>query len=215
MMGLPFDKLICASNENNILTEFLNTGKFDDRDRKLKKTMSPAIDILVPSNIERLLYFITNDCGKVKKWQDELKQNNFFEIDDETMKEIRKHFIADYCSEASCLEYITKTYNENNILIDPHTAVAKYVADKYSTKVTLIAATAHYAKFPDTVCEALKIDSSLSLEETFSEFEKLKSRNPFHSKLNDVLKNEVIHKDKIEANLEEIKSVIMGKLISI
>src|SRR5690606_20141691 len=122
-MGLPIERLICASNENNILTDFLNIGVFDLRNRNLKETISPAIDILVPSNLERLLYFITNDTEKIKTWFEELKTNNYFKIDDKTLEIIKSHFIADYCTEKEQIETIYKTYTKNNIIIDPHTSV--------------------------------------------------------------------------------------------
>jgi threonine synthase len=211
-MGLPIDKLICASNENNILTDFLNTGNFDLRDRKLKKTISPAIDILIPSNIERLLYIITKDADKVRNWQDELKANKYFRINDETLKTIKEHFIADYCSESSCYETIKKTFDEYKIIIDPHTSVAKCIADKYTTKITLIASTAHYGKFPEAVCHSLNLPTNIKPIDIFKNFESLNAINSFHSKLYDVLNAEVIHKDSIEGNLDEIKKLIFNKL---
>ena len=214
-MGLPIDKLICASNENKILTDFLNTGIFDLRDRNLKLSYSAAIDILKPSNIERLLYYITNgNCVSIKKWFEDLNTKNYFEVDEDTKIKLKREFIADNCTEEDSLVYIDKMYKENNYIIDPHTAVAKCIADRHNdpNRITLIASTAHYAKFPEAIFKSLNIPCPKTLEEKILALQKLNAKNPFHSNLIDIYKKPIIHKNEINTDIEELKSFILKKL---
>ncbi len=160
IMGLPVGRLICANNENNVYSEFLKTGVYDIRKRKLVKTPSPAMSILVGSNLERLLYELTYDVEKVNFWMSQLKNNNFFKVDSETLRRLKENFFADWVSNKDCLATIKKTYNETNYLLDPHTAVAQAVAERYqnkygSPKPVVICSTAHWAKFAKDVYKAL------------------------------------------------------------
>jgi threonine synthase len=210
-MGLPIDKLICASNENNILTDFINTGEFDLRSRELLPTISPAIDILLPSNIERLLYFITNDPEKVKSYFDELSANKYFKIDHKIKYAIMTDFLADYCTEEEQIETIREVYKSTNYILDPHTAVAKRIADKYSKKrknPILIASTAHYAKFPETVMEALDIPQGNNLKETIENLMKIKTTTVFHKNLENILHKPVLHNQILDNDITQIKKAI-------
>ena len=159
-MGLPINKLICASNINKVLTDFFNTGVYDKK-REFLKTISPSMDILISSNLERLLYFKAKDENKVKKYMDDLKTKGEFKSD-ETYPE----FYGDYASDAEALDKIKREFKENNYLIDPHTAVAasvyeKYVKDTKDLTPTVILSTASPYKFIKSISSALDLDSSL------------------------------------------------------
>ncbi len=158
-MGVPIDRFVCASNDNKILTDFLNTGVYDTN-REFLITTSPSMDILVSSNLERLIYF---KCGSsvTKKAMEDLKTTGEFKIDVENFKE----FYANFATEDEVNNEIAITYEKENYVIDPHTAVAtvvykKFIQDTKSENFTLIAATASPYKFPKTICDALKIEAS-------------------------------------------------------
>jgi len=185
-MGLPISKFICASNENNILTEFLNTGIYNISDKKLIKTDSPSIDILKSSNIERLLYFLTeenNDNTKyIKNLFDQLNTDKKFEITSQILEKIKENFIADFCTEKEMQETIKKYYEEKNMILDPHTAVAVCVSDKTKQKTStprIVVSTAHFGKFKPAIEKALNntLDNIPHSSKNHSELEKLKNKN--------------------------------------
>ncbi len=123
-MGLPIEKLIIASNSNNVLTDFFKTGRYD-ANRELKKTISPSMDILVSSNLERLIYHKSSD-KLVREKMKELAENHAFEF-----KNDFSEFLYGYASEDETKATIAKTFREENYLIDPHTAVAKHIDALY------------------------------------------------------------------------------------
>lgn len=124
-MGLPLRKLICASNKNNILTDFLKTGVYD-RNRDFYTTMSPSMDILISSNLERLLFTIAGS-EKTVDYMSSLNKTGRYAVSDDVLSEIQTVFSAQYCGEADCAATIRKVW-EQNYLIDPHTAVALYAS---------------------------------------------------------------------------------------
>ncbi len=160
-MGLPVNKIVCASNENNVLTDFFNTGVYD-ANREFLQTNSPAMDILVSSNLERLLYFIYKDSDKIKALYEEFDQNHKFKIDLEDIKKEFPNILAGCATRGETIDSINKSYKKNKILIDPHTAVAyKVYNDKLSDlgyAFSLIISTASPYKFSRTVCEALGLN---------------------------------------------------------
>lgn len=169
-MGLPIGKLLCASNSNNILTEFLSTGIYDIRNRRLLRTPSPSMDILVASNIERLLYEITQNSAKVSKWMKDLEAKGDFEVDDTTKEILRREFYPDYVSNKDCLSNIKNVFDKVNYLIDPHTSVAQLVAERYVKKQlisspVLICATAHWSKFAKDIYLAFSDSNVVDLDE--------------------------------------------------
>ena len=220
-MGLPLGKLICASNENNILTDFLNSGTFSLKQRHLLNTISPAIDILNPSNLERLLCLINpKGCNNVKQWYAvDLKEKQEFIVDEETRKIIQNEFFAECCTQDEVKQAIKQEFEENHVLLDPHTAVGKVVINKYrKTQKTergiLLAGTAHYGKFPEAILSALGMNEEGGLKEKFGRLEGLKAKYPeFHRELKGVLEKEVIHKGVVEADYETIKSKI-GEILN-
>ncbi|MDO4438328.1 MAG: threonine synthase [Eubacteriales bacterium] len=124
LMGLPVRKFIVASNENNVLTDFLTSGTYD-RKRDFKKTISPSMDILVSSNLERLLYYASGmDDKYVASLMNRLKEDGEFTIYEDMLKEIRKSFDCGYATDEDCKKMIKKAYEDTGRLIDPHTAVA-------------------------------------------------------------------------------------------
>lgn len=162
-MGVPIAKLICASNDNNVLTDFLKTGTYD-RNRPFYNTVSPSMDILISSNLERLLYTLSgNDDRQVAEYMDQLKETGSYTITPEMLKKLQTLFAAGYTTEAQTKETIGKLWNEHHYLVDTHTAVAFHVLEQYRTETgdetpTVVASTASPFKFCDTVLEAIGVD---------------------------------------------------------
>ena len=161
-MGLPIERLVIATNENDILARTLKTGRYEMR--SVKATTSPSMDIQISSNFERLLFEANGrDASKVRAAMESLKQSNGFSIGEEAVKFIRKDFRAGRASEKQVAETIRKTLADTGYLLDPHTAIGVFVAEKNerpsSPMVTL--ATAHPAKFPAAVKSASGIDPGL------------------------------------------------------
>ncbi|MFT9055383.1 MAG: threonine synthase [Ethanoligenens sp.] len=160
-MGIPINKLICASNANNVLTEFLQTGIYD-RNRPFYTTISPSMDILISSNLERLLYDLSAcDDGRVRDYMDSLSKTGRYEVDDSIKKSIAEHFWAGYCDDAGTRATIKDVYERNACVSDPHTAVALNVYQQYREKSgdetkTIIASTASPYKFAGDVVNAIR-----------------------------------------------------------
>lgn len=157
-MGLPIAKLICASNSNSVLTEFLTTGVYD-RNRKFFTTISPSMDILISSNLERLLYALAGS-ENVKSWMSSLAADGKYKVDDATFAKIKELFAAGCCDDAQTKATIAKMFKENNYLCDTHTAVAIKVYEDYKAETgdstpTVIASTASPFKFSEAVLEAV------------------------------------------------------------
>ncbi len=158
-MGLPIDKLICASNENKVLFDFFESGTYD-RNREFVLTTSPSMDILISSNLERLIYRIAdNDADKNKALMESLKDSGSYAITDE-MKAQLADFYGNYASEEETAETISKLYDKTGYVIDTHTAVAACVYEKYKKatgdhKTTVIASTASPYKFTRSVMKAV------------------------------------------------------------
>ncbi len=158
LMGLPIGKLICASNVNNILTDFLKTGTYD-RNRKFHLTMSPSMDILISSNLERLLYFVAGS-ENTAKYMKELSDNGCYAVSAEEKAEIDKNFVGYYADEKATAECIKEDFLKYGYLHDTHTAVAfcaakDYVKDTGDTAPMVIDSTASPYKFAADVYESL------------------------------------------------------------
>jgi len=153
--GLPIERLICASNENHVLTDFLKTGRYD-RNRSFTITSSPSMDILISSNLERLLA-LTAPADHVAYWMDQLNRQGFYQIDESTLQSIQRSFVGEWVSETEVLTTIANFYAAYQRLIDPHTAVAVAAAQRHpSNRPVVIAETASPFKFPATVLKALQ-----------------------------------------------------------
>jgi len=155
-MGLPVRRLICASNRNNVLTDFINTGIYD-RNREFFTTISPSMDILVSSNLERLLFMLSDDAS-VKKWMSELKTVGKYDVGAEVLAKIKADFDGGYSSDEEAKAYIRELFKSANYLMDTHTADA-YAVLANMTKIgaefpTVIVSTASPYKFADNVLDA-------------------------------------------------------------
>ncbi len=157
-MGLPFAKLICASNQNNVLTDFLRTGTYD-RNRHFYTTTSPSMDILISSNLERLLYLV---CGaeKTAVYMSELNKNGKYTLADDEIAKIQETFVGYYASEENTASAIRGTFEKYGYLCDTHTAVGYHAARAYieetgSHRKVILASTASPYKFASSVYRAL------------------------------------------------------------
>lgn len=159
-MGVPIGRLICASNANDVLTEFIDTGYYNRR-RDFHLTISPSMDILISSNLERFLYDISGkDTEKVAGWMQTLREEGAYRVDADTLSKMQEFLFAGSCDDAATLETIRKTYEKYGYLVDTHTAVALRVYEEYVEKTgdatkTVIASTASPYKFGKSVLGAL------------------------------------------------------------
>ena len=158
-MGVPLGKLICASNSNNVLTDFLTTGKYD-RNRTFYNTMSPSMDILISSNLERLLYAVTQSDDEVRDYMEQLNATGRYQVSDKVKAAIADHFAAGCCDDVNTQRVIGQVYEKYSYLIDPHTAVAFDVLAQYRAATgdntpALVVSTASPFKFCDNVLGAL------------------------------------------------------------
>ena len=154
-MGLPVGRLVCASNKNNVLTDFLRTGTYDAR-RTFYKTTSPSMDILISSNLERLLYHVSGSSEKVAGWMQELSATGKYTVDAETLAKIQQSFAAGYADDADGAAEIKARFDGDHYLCDTHTAVAFRVAETRRTDAPMVVlSTASPFKFPRDVLTAL------------------------------------------------------------
>ena len=155
LMGLPVEKFYVASNANRVLTEFITTGIYD-RNRDFIQTISPSMDILISSNLERLLYYASNkDTQKVSKWMQELNEKGRYQIDDETFKTIQNLFTCGSVDDKETSEEIKLVYDKTNYVLDPHSAIAYKVAKECKDRPIVSLATASPYKFSQDVLKAL------------------------------------------------------------
>ena len=152
-MGLPIDKLIVATNENDILHRAISNGDYISK--KVKETLSPSMDIQLASNFERLIYYINNsNSEKTAEIMKKVKQNSY-QIEKNNLDIIQKDFLSESCNEQETLEIIKKNYEINNIVLDPHTAVGVGAANKLSFNDCVVLSTAHPCKFPESTNSAI------------------------------------------------------------
>ena len=163
-MGLPVGTLICASNANNVLTDFIRTGTYDRR-RPLLKTTSPSMDILVSSNLERLLYLLSGDTALVASLMKQLKEEGAYTVPDTLKAAIHREFWAAYCDDARAAETMGRVYRRQHYLCDPHTAAGFAAAEDYVNQTgdkrpMVVLSTASPYKFPAAVLSAIGGDTS-------------------------------------------------------
>ena len=200
LMGLPVKKLVCASNSNNVLTDFLNTGVYD-RNREFFKTISPSMDILISSNLERLLYHMTEDSSKVAGWMKELSETGRYDVGAEVLAKIKKIFAADWSDDAATKEAIAREYEQEKYVLDPHTAVAWNAYSKLSDKSNvIIVSTASPYKFNESVLSAL--GKSIDGKSEFELLDDLAALNSFDipDGLGRLKNSEVRHNAVVEKN---------------
>ena len=163
-LGLPVGRLICASNANNVLTDFIRTGTYDRR-RPLHKTQSPSMDILVSSNLERLLYLMSGDTNLVAGLMQQLSDSGSYCVPPQLLEQIQAQFWAGWSDDAGAANAIGKVWAENRYLCDPHTATGWAVAEDYvnqtdDTRPMVVLSTASPYKFPAAVLAAIGGDQS-------------------------------------------------------
>ena len=206
-MGLPINKLICASNENKVLTDFFKTGVYDRR-RELQLTSSPSMDILISSNLERLLYHLDDKVqGAIPSYMDQLTDNGFYQIDKKYLNE----FYGNYATEEEVAETINKVYGQYDYLLDTHTAVAYNVVKKYqkesgdNTK-TVIVSTASPYKFASAVASSIGIDVDKMDEFQVIDRMSKKTGVDIPKSIEDLKTKEILHQNN--CNKEDMRSLI-------
>ncbi len=190
-MGLPINKLIVATNENDILHRAITKGNYISKE--VRETLSPSMDIQLASNFERLIYYVNNsNCEKTAEIMKKVKQNSY-KIEKSDLDIIQKDFLSESCNEKETLEIIKKNYEENDMVLDPHTAIGVGAAQKLSLNDCIVLSTAHPCKFPDATNNAINKHEKLPKE------------------LQHVLdKQESFH--LLKKNTEEVKSFIKSKI---
>ncbi len=213
-LGVPIAKLICASNDNKVLYDFFQTGTYD-KNREFVLTTSPSMDILISSNLERLIYLICGeDSEKTKELMEELKTTGKYTITLE-MKEKLADFAAGYSTEEETAESIHDTYQKTGYVMDTHTAVAAHVCGQYRAKSgdqtkCVIASTASPYKFVKSVMSA--IDAENANADEFDLLPKLQevSGVPMPQAIKDILDAKVLH--DLECDADKMKDTVKGIL---
>lgn len=161
LLGLPIRYLIVAANENKVLDDFLRTGIYD-RNRSFHTTISPSMDILISSNLERMLYYMCGkDSEKIRGWMDELAQMGRYQVDEETLQKIRNVFLSGHCDNAQTSLQIERVYRSCGYVMDPHTAVGSYVLEQLAlTEPCVLLSTASPYKFTRDVLKALQVEAA-------------------------------------------------------
>ncbi len=200
-MGLPVGRLICASNANNVLTDFLRTGCYDRR-RTFHLTISPSMDILVSSNLERLLYLLSGDAELVKGLMEQLNREGHYQVPDALLAQIKEVFWADYCDDSQTRAAIGQVWREHHYLCDTHTAVAWHVAQQYKAAhpdhaPVVVLSTASPYKFPEAVLAAIGIQQE---GDGFAAIHQLEAATdvPVPANLRGLDQKPVLHRDVID-----------------
>lgn len=204
-MGLPVKTLICASNKNHVLTDFFKTGVYN-RNRDFYKTITPSMDILISSNLERLLYHETDgDIERVKNFMSELNEKGKYKIDDVLKKKLDKIFYADFATEEETENAIKNIYKNFGYLVDTHTALALSVTEKYRKKTKdslpiIAASTASPFKFTSSVLTAL--EKSVEGMDDLEQLEELAflTRNRIPKNLMSLETAKILHEDICDKN---------------
>ena len=191
-MGLPIDKLIVATNENDILHRAITKGEYISKE--VRETLSPSMDIQLASNFERLIYYVNNsNSEKTAEIMKKVKQNSY-QIEKRDLDIIQKDFLSESCNEKETLEIIKKNYEKNGVVLDPHTAIGVGAAQKLSFNDCVVLSTAHPCKFPDATNNAISK----------------------HEKLPEELQH-VLNKNEnfqvLENNTDEVKKFIKNKVL--
>ena len=211
-MGLPVGKLVCASNANNVLTDFLRTGRYDRR-RPFYKTVSPSMDILVSSNLERLLYLLSGDDKLVAGLMKSLSEEGAYEVPAEMLEKLHELFWAGCCDDEAAKAAIGKVWKEEHYLCDTHTAVAWDVAQQYKKdnpahNAVVVLSTASPYKFPAAVLEGI---GERAKGDEFDVMEQLHDVTgvPVPKNLATLRERAVRHRDVIER--DEMLDYVLGK----
>ncbi|NLX83701.1 MAG: threonine synthase [Clostridiales bacterium] len=198
-LGCPIGRLVCASNANRVLTDFLQTGRYDSR-RKLLQTLSPSMDILISSNLERLLYYaLGEDAGQLAALMAALREGGCYQLDKTALRHIQDSFLGASVDDAQTKAAIHSVFHEHGYLMDPHTATAWQAQSVLpaSDNPCVVLATASPFKFPETILTALHQPVPASLEAMWQAISKLAAL-PLPAALRAVLDWPVRHKDVVD-----------------
>lgn len=205
-MGLFVEKIIIASNENNVLTKLIKDGKYDLRDSHVISTTSPAMDILKSSNVERVLFDLLGDT-RTKELMDSLDKNLYYELTSNELELLQKFFDADFCTEEENIRYIKDIFDNYKYLMDPHTATCFKAYDSCVNKqlATIAYSTAEWTKFSPTIAKALANQDNLSDKEALELISKI-SNKPIPEVIKElfikpVVQTDIIDKEKIEEGI--------------
>lgn len=213
-MGIPVNKLICASNANNVLTDFLNTGVYN-RNRPFHTTISPSMDILISSNLERLLYHLSGENdSQIREWFGALASEGKYEVSDSVKEMLKEEFYAGCCDDVQTKECIKEIYDKYSYTCDTHTAVAVKVYEDYKAATgdetkTIVASTASPYKFSGSVLDAMGIDTD---SDEFELVEKLSeaSKIPVPASLAELKNKDIRFKEIIDKT--EMKDFVFKNL---
>ncbi len=218
-MGLPVNKFICASNENNVLTDFIRTGVYD-KNRSFHMTISPSMDILISSNLERFLYDLSGQNDRiVAELMAQLAETGKYEVSDDIKAKMQELFDADCCDDKETMSAIKKTFNESGYVMDTHTAVGKCVYDKYTARTadktkTVIASTASPFKFNQSVLIALEDYNAVAGKDEFELLGMLEQKSGMKvpaslAELKDrtIIYNTVVDKDQMKNTVSDFLKV--------
>ena len=212
LLGLPVGRLVCASNANRVLTDFFATGTYDRR-RPFLLTTSPSMDILISSNLERLLFLVSDgDTELVSRCMKELAENGHYTFPAPLMEKLRSEFAAGCCNEAQAAATIRRLWEDNGYLCDPHTAVAFSVAEDFpSENPVVVLSTASPYKFPAAVLQALGHSSG---EDDFAAMDALHALTnlPVPKNLAALREKPVLHRDVVPCDrlVDYVRSKIEG-----
>lgn len=216
-MGIPFRNFTVAANKNNVLADLLETGVYDIKKRSLSKTISPSIDILTSSNFERMLHLLCLQAGdgdagaEVKRCFEALKDEGRFEVSDNILRILKAEMQGGWTTEAECSATIEAVFERTGYLLDPHTAVAKHVADQKCEKdvPVLISATAHYGKFASDIVETVGAGpATAGPGEMLANLKATASRPGAHEELIKVVTETPVHKTNVGSDLGQVKAEV-------
>lgn len=215
LMGLPVGKLVCASNANDVLTEFLSTGVYDKR-RPFHKTTSPSMDILVSSNLERMLYLLSDgDDAYVAGLMRQLRDEGRYQVTDKMLARLHEIFSCACCDDAQAAEVMGRVWREHGYVCDPHTAVAWHAADAFMEQAdgapVVVLSTASPYKFPAAVLSALGEEPG---DDEFAMMDKLSALTgtPIPKNLATLREKQARHKDVIDK--DAMLDYVLGKIQS-
>ncbi|MBO6159005.1 MAG: threonine synthase [Firmicutes bacterium] len=186
LLGLPVGRLLVASNQNNVLTDFFHTGIYDRR-RELVKTTSPSMDILISSNLERLLYLLSESCGETAAYMKQLQEEGFYRVSDQLKEKLDESFWSGFTTDEEAASAIGEVYQSHQYLLDPHTAAGWHAAKVYQkehpedARPMVVLSTASVFKFPKVVLEAASAKTADPVTASSDPFEQLDQLSAFSS----------------------------------